>query len=217
MDQIHSDDLNDGTGVHALEDLVASASSSVNIKGAAAGNKRRVRSQDEENEADDTLKCVALNNEALSFAAQGCDSQAFNLLKRAILISPPDEVSFQSRSISTLFFCYPIPLSPTLFPFFSRSLLFRMLQQRPAFNLAVMLWQCGKRREASELWLSWRFREQFSEGAAVDVCSRLVAEVRIIVNPFNAGKRLTRRNTHRLLYRCHPNGVNSSLHRLPRS
>jgi hypothetical protein len=34
--------------------------------------------------------------------------------------------------------------------------------------------------DAAELWLSWRFREHFSEGVAIDVCRRLVAEASII-------------------------------------
>jgi hypothetical protein len=104
MDQIGCDDLNDGTGEHALEDLVASASSSVSFNGAEARKKRRARSHDEENEADETLKCMTLNNEALVLAAQGCEAQACSLLKRAILISPPNEVIFWKYSTLNLTF-----------------------------------------------------------------------------------------------------------------
>jgi hypothetical protein len=92
LDQISSDALDYDTGVHFLEALVGSAVSTLTSDSATDRKKRRMRSQ-EEHEVEEALRCVALNNEALVLAAQGCETHACQLLKRAILISPANEVS----------------------------------------------------------------------------------------------------------------------------
>lgn len=93
LDQISSDELDGDTDAHSLAALVGSAVSTLTSDGAAARKKRRISSQ-EEHEAEEALRCVALNNEALILAAQGCETEACQLLKRAILISPANEVIY---------------------------------------------------------------------------------------------------------------------------
>jgi hypothetical protein len=57
-----------------------------------------------------------------------------------------------------------------------------LFQHRPAFNLAVLLWRTRQKLDATELWISWRFREEFSHGKPVlEVCRVLVQEVGSVI------------------------------------
>ena len=54
-------------------------------------------------------------------------------------------------------------------------------EQRPIFNLCLLLWRDGHREEAADLWLAWRFRNSFrEESSPLEVCRCLLDEALLL-------------------------------------
>jgi len=133
----------DPSNTWTLESLLRSAVSQTSrtCQSSSTSDAKRCRSGAG---SESGLLCVALNNQALLFAAKGCTVQACHQLRRALLVCGPDE-------------------------------------HRPAFNLALLLWKSMQCEEASNFWISWRFREETSRSGVclLDVCLDLLQEAQV--------------------------------------